>query len=39
MAEAKKDRRPDEFLELWDAMQKRKDVQALQNLNECGLPS
>jgi replication-associated recombination protein RarA len=34
MAEAKKDRRADEFLELWDVMQKRKDVQALQNLKE-----
>jgi replication-associated recombination protein RarA len=34
MAEAKKDRRADEFLELWDAMEKRKDVQALQNLKE-----
>jgi len=34
MAEAKKDRRADEFLELWPAMQKRKDVQALQNLKE-----
>lgn len=34
MAEAKKDRRADEFLELWDVMQKRRDVQALQNLKE-----
>jgi replication-associated recombination protein RarA len=34
MAEAKKDRRADEFLELWDAMEKRKDVKALQNLKE-----
>jgi hypothetical protein len=34
MAESKKDRRADEFLELWDVMQKRRDVQALQNLKE-----
>jgi hypothetical protein len=34
LSEAKKDRRADEFLELWDAMEKRKDVQALQNLKE-----
>jgi replication-associated recombination protein RarA len=34
MAEAPKDRRADEFLELWDVMQKRRDVQALQNLKE-----
>jgi replication-associated recombination protein RarA len=34
LAEAKKDRRADEFLELWDAMEKMKDVEALQNLKE-----
>jgi replication-associated recombination protein RarA len=34
MAEAKKDRRADEFLEIWTAMEKHKDIQALQNLRE-----
>ncbi|MGB9914660.1 MAG: hypothetical protein ACPLOC_03820 [Candidatus Bathyarchaeales archaeon] len=32
MAESRKDRRADEFLELWAVMEKRKDVEALQNL-------
>jgi replication-associated recombination protein RarA len=34
LAKAKKDRRADEFLEIWTAMEKHKDVQALQNLKE-----
>jgi len=34
MAESKKDRRADEFLEIWTAMEKHKDIQALQNLRE-----
>jgi replication-associated recombination protein RarA len=34
LAESPKDRRADEFLELWDAMEKMKDVEALQNLKE-----
>ncbi|MEM1589939.1 MAG: hypothetical protein QW175_05930 [Candidatus Bathyarchaeia archaeon] len=34
MAESPKDRRADEFLELWDAMEKKKDVKALQSLKE-----
>lgn len=34
MAESKKDRRADEFLELWLAIEQRKDVKALQNLKE-----
>jgi replication-associated recombination protein RarA len=34
LAEAEKDRRADEFLEIWTAMEKHKDIQALQNLRE-----